>query len=331
MTLLAAFSGCFGGEEEGFLRLGYFPNITHAQALYGIETGLYQEKLGETELKVFDFDAGPSAMEALLTGHIDATYVGPTPTINTLASTGVQVVRIIAGTASGGARFIVQPGLTLETDADYAGKKFASPQLGNTQDVSLKHYLLDHGHRTKDRGGDVQVISLRNPDIMTLFQKDDVDGAWVPEPWASRLEAEAGGVEFLDEAELWPGGQFVTTHLVTTRSYLERHPDVIRALIDAHVEATLAVQSGTPAVLDAINDGIEAATGKRLGDSLLQAAFPKVNFTYDPHVDTFYDFAAMADDLGFLRGNIPQASAIYRLETLNAVLQERGLPAVPQP
>lgn len=330
--LLLALPGCVGGGEvEGTLRLGYFPNLTHAQALYGLETGHYQQSLGPVHLRAVAFNAGPAAMQALVAGQVDATYVGPGPTLNTLAHTGSAIVRIVAGTASGGARFIVQPGLSLQSDEDFGGKQFASPGLGNTQDLSLKHYLLDRGHRTTAVGGDVQVINAANPTILTLFKKGDIDGAWVPEPWASRLESEAGGVELVDEADLWPGGQFVTTHLVTTKSYLARHPDVIRMLVEAHVNATVAIQSGQPEVLAAIHDGIESATGKRLDDGVLKAGFAHLNFTYDPLADTLYSFAAMSQDLGFLRNEIPPRGEVYRLETLNTVLQTRGLTEVAQP
>jgi NitT/TauT family transport system substrate-binding protein len=331
-SIAIAGAGCMDSGSDDTVRLGYFPNITHAQALYGIETGLFERALApEYKLQTRHFNAGPSAFEALLTGQLDMTYVGPSPTLNAMAATNGEVVRILSGTASGGARFIVQPDAVLKEDGDFAGKSFASPQLGNTQDVSLKHYLRERGHRTTDQGGSVQVINAANPDILTLFIRDDIDGAWLPEPWATRLELDGHGVELLDERNLWPDGKFVTTHLVTTRTYLEKHPDAVRRVVEAHVEATAAIQAGGAEVLDAINNGIEDATGQRIGDALLEKAFAKVNFTYDPLPDTFYDFADMALDLGLLRAAPPQADVVYRLETLNAVLTERGLPTVAKP
>src|SRR5688572_17429069 len=203
LLLLAAVAvaGCTSSAgSSDTVRLGYFPNITHAQALYGIETGLFERTLApDFKLETQHFNAGPSAFEALLTGQLDMTYVGPSPTLNAMAVTGGEVVRILGGTASGGARFIVRPDVVLEEDADFAGKSFASPQLGNTQDVSLKHYLKERGQRTTDQGGSVQVINAANPDILTLFVQGDIDGAWLPEPWATRLETDGGGKEFLDE------------------------------------------------------------------------------------------------------------------------------------
>lgn len=336
LLLLAAVAGagCAASTtaSSDTVRLGYFPNITHAQALYGIETGLFERTLApDYRLETRHFNAGPSAFEALLTGQLDMTYVGPSPTLNAMAATGGDVVRILGGTASGGARFIVQPDVVLEEDSDFAGKAFASPQLGNTQDVSLKHYLRERGQKTTDQGGSVQVINAANPDILTLFVQGDIDGAWLPEPWATRLETDGGGKELLDERSLWPDGRFVTTHLVTTRSYLEKSPEAVRKVVEAHVEATVAVQAGGDEVLQAVNDGIEHATGQRIGDSLLAAAFAKVDFTYDPLPGTLYAFADMALDLDLLRAAPPPASTVYELDDLNAVLSGRGLPTVAKP
>jgi NitT/TauT family transport system substrate-binding protein len=326
-----ACAGCAGAPHDGGLRLGYFPNITHAQALYGIQEGLYARHLGSHPFKAVAFNAGPTAMEALLTGQIDATYVGPSPALSALAAAGGDVVRIVAGSASGGARFIVQPGLNLSSDSSLGGRTFASPQLGNTQDVSLKAYLKAHGHGTKDRGGDVQVINAANPDILTLFLQHQIDGAWVPEPWATRLVRDGGGSEFLDERSLWPGGRFVTTQVVTTRTYMENHPDQVRALLEAHVEATLAVQRGGPALLDVLNTAIEKAAGKRLPEALLAESFTKVDFTNDPLPETLYAFADKARSLGTLRGELPPASKAMDLRILNQILAGRNLPLVAQP
>lgn len=329
----AALAGCTGsqGAEAGVLRLGYFPNLTHAPALYGIETGLFDREMGDVELKTTWFNAGPTAMEALLTDQIDVTYVGPSPTINAIATSGSGYVKIIAGAASAGARFIVQPNLNFTNDEDYGGKTFASPQLGNTQDVSLRDYLASRGHQTKDRGGDVQIINPANPEILALFTKGDIAGAWVPEPWATRLEVDGGGKELLDERSLWPDGQFVTTHVVTTRAFLRDHPETVKRFLDAHVNATLASQKGDAAVLAAVNAGIKNATGSSLREDLLARAYPEVTFTYDPLATSFVEFADKAEQLGFVRGGLGAPSASYDLEPLNDILKARGLNPVGQP
>lgn len=333
VALLAAalLAGCAGAQDNGGLRLGYFPNLTHAQALYGIQTGLYAQALAGHPLATTQFNAGPTAIEALLAGQVDATYVGPGPAINAFAQTGGGVLRVIAGAASGGARFIVRGDVDLASDADLAGRIFATPQLGNTQDLSLKDWLRQHGHTTTDRGGDVHVLNAANADILTLFARKQVDGAWVPEPWATRLVRDQGGREFLDERSLWPHGQFATTVLLTTASYMDRHPDLVRDLLEAHIAATDAVQAGNATVLAAINAGIQAAAGQALAPGILAEAFTNLNFTNDPLAATLAAFGDKARALGLLHGDLPPLGQVVTVGPLDEVLSRHGRAGVPQP
>lgn len=333
LLVAAGLAGCTGATEAeaGHLRLGYFPNMTHAQALYGLETGLYERVLAERgiTLEATDFNAGNLAIEALLTGGIDIAYVGPSPTVNGILQAGHDRFRVIAGAASGGARFIVQPGL--EDETDFAGKKIATPALGNTQDVALKVWLAEHDQKATDQGGKVTVINAANADILTLFIGEQIDGAWVPEPWATRLEDEGDGVERLDERTLWPDGEFVTTHVVTTTSFLENHRATVDAFLAAHVQATVEVAAGGSAVLDAVNARIEVDTGKPLGAGLLAKAYREVSFTNDPLVATFVAGAEHAHDLGLTREALPAAATVYDLEALNAALAMAGQEPVEDP
>ena len=179
-------------SQKKVFRLGYFPNINHAQALIGVGNGDYQKVLGNNiELKTLTFNAGPSATEALLANQIDATYIGPNPTVNGYVVSEGKALRVISGVASGGAVFIVRNDSGIQSTKDFAGKKFASPQIGNTQDVALRKYLLDNGFKTKDKGGNVEVLPIKNPDILTLFLKKEIDGAWVPEPWVKNSSRKA--------------------------------------------------------------------------------------------------------------------------------------------
>src|SRR3989304_447772 len=230
-----------GGQasESATLRLGYSPNLTPAQPNVGLERGTYQQVLGENvKLETKTFNAGPSAIEALFAGAIDATYIGPNPPINGFVQSQGKEARIIAGATSGGALFVVRPDRNLNSPSDFANKKLASPQLGNTQDVALRAWLLKNGLKAKEQGGNVQVLPTANPDILTLFQKGEIDGAWVPEPWATRLVQEAQGKVYLDERTLWPNGYFVTTHLIIRPKYISEHPDVVENLIRAHIDVT---------------------------------------------------------------------------------------------
>src|SRR6266498_5104081 len=222
--------------EKKELKIGYFPNINHAQAVIGIGNGDFQRALGDNiEIKRFVFNAGPSAIEALFAKQIDAAYVGPNPAINGYIVSEGKNVRIIAGASSGGAVFVVRNDSGIQTPKDFAGKKFASPQLGNTQDVALRKYLLDNGYKTKEKGGNVEVLPVKNPDILTLMLKKEIDGAWVPEPWGEKLIKEGNARQFLDERTLWPDGKFVTANIVVNPEYLRANPDVIKKLLEAHI------------------------------------------------------------------------------------------------
>ncbi|HEX5186003.1 MAG TPA: ABC transporter substrate-binding protein, partial [Nitrososphaeraceae archaeon] len=198
-------------EEKKELRIGYFPNINHAQAVIGIGNGDYQKVLGDNiDIKPFIFNAGPSAIEAIFAKQVDVAYVGPNPAINGYVISNGEDIRAIAGATSGGAVFVIRADTGINSPSDFANKKFASPQLGNTQDVALRNYLLENGYKTVENKGNVNVLPAKNPDILTLFLKKDIDGAWVPEPWGERLIKEANGKLFLDERDLWPDGKFVT-------------------------------------------------------------------------------------------------------------------------
>jgi NitT/TauT family transport system substrate-binding protein len=222
------------------LRIGYFPNINHAQAVIGLGNGDFQKALGNNvKVETFQFNAGPSAIESLLANRIDASYIGPNPAINGYVQSDGEDVRIIAGATSGGASFVVRNDAGINTVKDLGGKKFASPQLGNTQDVALRKYLVDNGFKTIENGGNVTVTPVANADILTLFLKKELDGAWVPEPWATRLVKEANGKIFVDERDLWPPeGKFVTAHVIVRPDYLRDNPDIIKNLIAAHVNET---------------------------------------------------------------------------------------------
>src|SRR5215212_8051547 len=236
-----AFSQVENGQSKT-LRIGYYPNINHAQAVIGLGRGDFQKALGDNvEVKTQIFNAGPSAMEALLANQIDVTYVGPGPTIN-------GYVR------SGGAVFVVRNDSGINSPQDLANKKFATPELGNTQDIALRNYLLDNGLNTKEKGGNVEVLTAKNPDIVTLFLTKQIDGAWVPEPWGETLEKEGGGKIFVDERDLWPPeGKFVTANIIVKPEYLQNNPDVIKKLLEAHIDETNWINSNKTAAIEAFN------------------------------------------------------------------------------
>ena len=218
------------GATSNALRIGYFPNLNHAQAVIGLNSGDFKKTFSKDGITVQStvFNAGPTLIEALFANQIDVAYVGPNPAINGYVVSGGKDLKIISGASSGGAVFVVRNDSGIISPKDFAGKKFASPQLGNTQDIALRSYLIKNGYKTTENGGNVTVTPISNPDILTLFLKKQLDGAWVPEPWGARLVKEANGRIFLDERSLWPDGKFVTANIVVRTEYLRSNPETIR-------------------------------------------------------------------------------------------------------
>jgi NitT/TauT family transport system substrate-binding protein len=315
--------------QKKVFRLGYFPNITHGQAVIGVGNGDYQKVLGDNiELKTFTFNAGPSAIEALFAKQVDATYIGPNPTVNGYVVSQGKDVRVIAGASSGGAVFVVRNDSGIQSPKDFAGKKFASPQIGNTQDVALRKYLLDNGYKTKDKGGNVEVLPVKNPDILTLFLKKEIDGAWVPEPWGEKLIKEGNGKLFLDERTLWPDGKFVTANIIVNPEYLRSNPDVIKKFLEAHVNETQWINSHKEDALKTFNIELKRLTGQTIPDDQLKQAFSRLELTYDPLQQTLIKSANDAFDVGFLGKTRPDLTGIFELNILNQVLKDKGLESI---
>src|SRR3954454_8380863 len=236
----AAASG--GTAEASAIRLGYFPNITHTPALIGVGKGYFQEALGSTKLEAKTFNAGPAAIEALLSGAIDATYIGPNPAINGWAQSKGTGLKIIAGSTSGGAGLVVKPGIN--GPADLKGKKIATPQLGNTQDVALRFWLKQNGlNADQQGGGDVSIQPQDNATALQAFAQGAIDGAWVPEPNLSRMVLESKGKLLVNEKDLWPNGQFVTTHLIVSQTFLKKYPETVKKLLQGHIQAVKYIQT----------------------------------------------------------------------------------------
>jgi len=311
------------------LRIGYFPNINHAQAVIGFGTGEFQKELGSNiQVQPYIFNAGSSAIQSLLANRIDATYVGPGPAVNGYVASQGNGLRIISGAASGGAVFVVRNDSGINSPKDFANKVFASPQLGNTQDIALRNYLHSKGYQTKDAGGNVTVTPVDNPIILTLFLKKQIDGAWVPEPWGARLVNEAGGKILVDERTLWPpDGKFVTANVVARTDYLQQNPDVIKKLLAANLNETSWINNHTDAAIKTFNTEFKKLTGKTIAENELRQAWSRIQFTYDPLKLSLFQGANSAYDLGFLAKGKPRpdVSGIYDLTILNEVLKEKGL------
>jgi NitT/TauT family transport system substrate-binding protein len=316
-------------EEKKELKIGYFPNINHAQAVIGIGNGDYKKVLGENiEIKPFVFNAGPSAIEALFAKQVDVSYIGPNPAINGYVISEGKDIRAISGATSGGAVFVVREDAGITSPTDFSNKKFASPQLGNTQDVALRTYLLEHGFKTVENNGNVQILPAKNADILTLFLKKDIDGAWVPEPWGERLIKEANGKLFIDERDLWPDGKFVTGLIVVRTDYLQNNPDVIEKLLKAHVEETELINKNKEEAIKAFNTELKKITGQTIPEDQLRDSLTRLEFTYDPIQQSLYKSADDAFNVGFLGKSKPDISNIFDLNVLNHVLKEKSLATI---
>ena len=324
-------TGGAGSSSKGkvTLRLGYFPNVTHATALVGVEKGIFTDKLGpNVKLELQTFNAGGKAIEALFADAIDATYVGPNPAINGYVKSHGEALRIVSGATSGGAFLVVKP--TINSAADLKGKKLASPQLGNTQDVALRAWLKKQGLATDTSGGgDVSILPQENAATLDAFKAGAIDGAWVPEPWATRLIQDGGGKVLVAESDLWPEGKYVTTHLVVATKFLNAHPDVVKRLLEGQVAANDFVNANPAAAQKLANDQIEKLTQKRLSDALIAASWKNLTFTDDPIASSLQTSANAATDVGLL--DKVDLKGIYDLTLLNEVLKAAGEAPVSSP
>jgi sulfonate transport system substrate-binding protein len=317
--------GCAAAQAApAVIRVGYFPNLTHAQALIGRSNSAFQNSLGPgVRIEWKAFNAGPAAIEALFANAIDLTYVGPNPAVAGYVRSGGAAVRVIAGAMSGGASLIVREGSGIRTASDFRGKKVATPQLANSQDVALRSWLQANGMETRERGGSVLVLPVSNAFQITLFQKGELDAAWAPEPWASRLVHEAGGRVFLDERSLWPGSQFITTELIAAPRFLKEHPDLVKRFLRAHVDLTDWICGHPEEAKQILNEQLKHEVGKPLSAEVLNDAFSRMQVTYDPIRSSILKSTQEAFDEGFLGKTRPDLSGLYDLTLLNDVLKEK--------
>ncbi|MCW5890743.1 MAG: ABC transporter substrate-binding protein [bacterium] len=306
------------------VRLAYFPNVTHAAAIVGVARGTFADALGdEGALEPKTFPAGPALIEALFAGEVDVGYVGPNPAINGYVKSKGEALRVIAGASSAGAQFVVRADANIAKPADLSGKTFATPQLGGTQDVALRLYVRRHGLDTADRGGTVTIQPAQPADIFTLFREGKIQGAWMAEPWVSRLVIEGGGRVFLDERDEWPDGRFVTTVVVARTEFLTQHPDLVRRLLEAHVDSIAFLNERPDKAQRVVNAEIARITTKALPDAVVASAFENTEFTTDPLPNTLQKAADSAFELGFLGTERPQLFGIWALQPLEAVVAAR--------
>ena len=334
-TLLAAGCGSSGSSGSSAsssdpvtLRLGFLANITHASALVGIKEGFFQKDLGNgVTLKLTPFSSGTQEGTALLAGQLDAAYVGPNPAIKAWQTSGGKLIKIISGAASGGAALVVKSGIT--SSAQLKGQSLATPSLGNTQDVALRYWLKQHSLATTTAGGGALAIKPIAPNSAAVlaFSSKQIAGGWEPAPYDTEME-QAGGHVLVNEASLWPNGQFVTTNLVVTQAFLAAHPSVVSGLLKGQIQANDFIKNNKAAAEQAANAELAAVnSGKNLKPGVISAAFAQITFTDDPIASSLATDAQHAIAVGLLKpvSNLP---SLYDLGPLNKLLQAAGEPQV---
>ncbi|GHD21746.1 aliphatic sulfonate ABC transporter substrate-binding protein [Streptomyces galbus] len=308
------------------VKIGYFGNLTHGTALVGVNKGFFQKALGATHAQYQIFNAGPSEIEALNSGAIDIGWIGPSPSINGYTKSDGKSLRIIGGSASGGVKLVVNP-KKIKTLDDVKGKKIATPQLGNTQDVAFLNWIAEKGWKVDAQSGkgDVSVIRTDNKVTPDAYKSGSIDGAWVPEPTASKLVAEGAKV-LLDEADLWPDKKFVITNIIVSQKFLAAHPKAVEAVLKASVDANKWINANPDAAKAAANAQLKTDSGKELPAEVLDPAWKSITFTDDPLASTLNTEAAHAVKAGLL--DKPKLDGIYDLTLLNKVLAAEGGTAV---
>ena len=320
-------------DEVTTMRLGYFPNLTHAPALVGVQQGTFKAALKELGVTVTPtvFNAGPDAVTALFADSLDCSYIGPNPAVNAYVQSGGEAVRVDSGAASGGASLVVRP--EINTIDDMKGRSFATPQLGNTQDVAFRFWLKEQGvETTPEGGGDVAIKPQSNAEGLAAYGTGELDGAWVPEPWVSEYVAQGAKV-LVDEKSLWPDGRFVTTHIICRTAFIEQHPDIVAAFLSGHVAALDSIAGDAAAAKESFSLALSALTGSTPKPEILDRAWDQVEFTADPLQATLVKSASDAVAVGLLdqagvdaAGGLP--GTLYNLDAINAVLKALGKPAI---
>jgi NitT/TauT family transport system substrate-binding protein len=318
-----------GSESGGSVTLGYFPNLTHGSAIVADEQGYFKDALAEDNatLKVQQFDSGSDTIDALLGGSLDATYIGPSPALTAYTQSHGNV-RIISGATQGGAMLVVNDSIT--SIADLEGKKIATPSAGNTQDIALKYFLKQNGfEETPDGAGDVTVVNQDNSTTVQTFATGDIDGAWVPEPYATQLVNEGGKV-LVDEKTLWPNGKYVTTVLLVTKAFLDDHADLVDDLLEAQVKSNDYIASNSDDAKKIVGDWLGDYSGKPVDQGVLDSAWGNLTFSNDPVADSFVESAKHAEEVGLLEP-VDNPGGIFDLDPLNAILKDAGEPEVAGP
>ena len=312
-------------DSQNKIRVAFFPSIVHAVPIIGMETQTFANNLNnDLDIEVKIFDSGPQVIESIFSNSVDIAYVGPGPVINGFLKSDGNDLKILAGAASGGASFVIQKNSGLELIENYSGKRVAAPQISNTQDVSLRHYLAENGLKSAEKGGDVFVLNIANPDIYTLFAKGDIDGAWVPEPWATMLVEELDGIRLFDENEFWPENQFSSVLLIGRSDYIEKNPEIIKKWINANEKTAQWINNHPDESKKLYNEFLKSYMGRTLPENIVEKSFSNIIITSEPLENSVYTFAERADALGYLGRDGYTLDGIFYHENISVTSNEEN-------
>jgi len=301
IAVIATIGGSLDQSSQSKIRVAFFPSIGHAVPIVGIENGIFEKGIGEQiQIETKLFDSGPQVIESIFASSIDVAYVGPGPVINGFLKSHGKDIRILAGAASGGASFIIQPDSGLDSIENFDGKRIASPQISNSQDVSLRYYLASNDLKPVEKGGTVFVLNISNPDIYTLFAKGDIDGAWVPEPWATMLVQDLDGVRLFNEEKLWPNEQFASVLLIVRTDYLENNHELVHHWLKSPTETVAWINSNPDQSKSIFESFLKTHMGQSLPTTIIDESFSNLTITSDPIKNSVLTFAERADALGYL-------------------------------
>ncbi len=326
--LVVGFSSCTDSKDgKKVLKIAYFPNLTHSQALLGKAQGQFSKSFGTGyEIEWKQFNAGSAEIEAFKAGEVDIGYIGPGPAINGYISMNGDV-QIISGANNAGAILVTRKDEKLTSVKQLSGKKIAVPQFGNTQDLMLRNLMVQNGLKDVSKGGTVEILQVNNPDIKTQFDKGEIDAALVPEPWGSRLVKEVGANVMLDYKAVWRDGKYPTTLVIARKEIIDNNPEIIEKFLRTHLELTDLLKGNLETSNDAINTEIKNLTNSALEKDVLESSFRRMTPTVDPEKDAFADLVKLSVSLGTIKGN-PDLTNLFNLEILNKILKEKGQPQI---
>ena len=325
IAVIVSLNQSYVETTEEKIRIAFFPSIVHAVPIIGVENEIFKENLDEQrKIEVKIFDSGPQVIESLFSNSIDIAYVGPGPVINGYLKSDGEALKILAGAADGGASLVAQKDSGLDSIENFDGKRIAAPQISNTQDVSLRHYLSTNGLQPVEKGGTVYVLNISNPDIYTLFAKGDIDGAWVPEPWATMLVQDLDGIRIFNESQFWPDKQFSSVLLIGRTDYVENNPKVIQNWIESNEKTVQWINNNPEQTKKVYSEFLTDYMGKTLPDEIIDESFSNLIITSDPLKKSVYTFAERADSLGYLGRSGYDINEIFYDHTFSITLLEEN-------